>query len=199
MNSPDSDQTKEMDIDIESCNQSPTTSAPATSVTVTETFSSDSATVFKVPTEKDTLKKRTFHSPCGSDELEDLSKWKFAVNTERKIKWVLGIYCQWCEHKLADKRCDIRICKSDIHFPSKLQLTDMAYSLRMFLTEARKLDSSEYPPRTLYQMILCIQMFFEKHKVFWKLLGKGDECLTDLYYTLDNLMKKHTGNILVKA
>ena len=35
-------------------------------------------------------------------------------------------------------------------------------------------------------------MFFEKHKVFWHLLGKGDSNLTDLDYTLDNIMKKCT-------
>ena len=30
------------------------------------------------------------------------------------------------------------------------------------------------------------------HKVYWKLLGKGQDCLNDLYYTLDNIMKTHT-------
>ncbi len=43
-------------------------------------------------------------------------------------------------------------------------------------------------------MILCVQMHCEMHKVYWKLLAKGDKSLTDLYYTLDNLIKKCTMN-----
>ncbi len=114
------------------------------------------------------------------------------MNTEKKIKWVLRIFCQWREHNLADPSCDPRICRSDLRFPSKLELSDVAYTLWRFLTEICKMNGSEYPPRTLYQMVLYFQMHFEMHKVYWKLLQKGDKSLTDLYYTLDNLMKKHT-------
>ncbi len=68
----------------------------------------------------------------------------------------------------------------------------MAFSLRKFLTEVYKISGDEYLPCTLYQMILSIQMHCEMHKVYWKLLGKGSECLNDLYYTLDNIMKHRT-------
>ncbi len=89
-------------------------------------------------------------------------------------------------------KCDICINRSDLHYPSKLKLEDIAFALRLFLTEVCKLNGNKYLPCTLYQMVLCIQMFFEKHKVFWHLLGKGDSNLTDLDYTLDNIMKKCT-------
>ncbi len=55
-----------------------------------------------------------------------------------------------------------------------------------------KITSDEYPPRTLYQMALCIQMHLEMYKVYWKLLGKGDNCLQVLYYMLDNIIKQCT-------
>ena len=110
-----------------------------------------------------------FHEPQKGCDLENLSKCTFAANMECKVKWVLGIYCQWREHKLVSSDCDPRINRSDLYFPCKLQIQDVAYSLRLFLTEVQKLNSSEYPPCTLYQMVLCIQIYFEKNKVFWHL------------------------------
>ncbi len=44
----------------------------------------------------------------------------------------------------------------------------------------------------LYQMVICLQMFLETEKVYWHLFDKSDKCLSDLYYTLDNIMKAHT-------
>ncbi len=67
-----------------------------------------------------------------------------------------------------------------------------AYALSSFVTEIVKMNGSEYPPQTLYQMIVCVQIFLESEKLYWKLLDKGDPYFVNLYYTLDNIMKQHT-------
>ncbi len=55
------------------------------------------------------------------------------------------------------------------------------------------MNSTKYPPCMLYQMILCVQIHCEKHKVYWLLLQKGhEESLNNLYYILDNLIKECT-------
>ena len=86
------------------------------------------------------------------------------------------------------------ILRLDLRFPSKLQIKDVTFSLRKFLTEVHKINGEECPPCTLYQMVLSIKMYCEMHKVCWKLLGKGSECLNHLYYTLDNIMKERTAS-----
>ena len=40
-----------------------------------------------------------FKLECKDYELENLTQQKFATDTEKKVKWVLKIYCRWCEHK----------------------------------------------------------------------------------------------------
>ncbi len=44
---------------------------------------------------------------------------------EKKVKWVLGIYCQWHEHKLQNSNCKEEIKRSDLYYPLKLHLNDV--------------------------------------------------------------------------
>ena len=133
-----------------------------------------------------------FHAAKNEEELDKLTHYQFTNNTEKKIKWVIGLFCQWREHIMASVDCDPRICRSDLHFPKHLVLEDVVFCLHKFLTEVWKLNGSEYLPHTLYQMVVSIQIYLKSHKIYWKLLGKGCDNLNDLYYTLENLMKQRT-------
>ncbi len=133
-----------------------------------------------------------FHMSKPDFELDELTHRKFADNMEKKIKWVIGIYCQWREHSLTSSECDPRIHRSDLCYPKHLVMCNIAFCLCKFLTEVRKINSDKYPPHALYQMVVSIQMYLESHKIYWRLLGKGHDDLNDLYYTLDNLMKQYT-------
>ncbi len=63
---------------------------------------------------QDHPEKRTFHPETSEENFDNLTKRCFADNTEKKVKWVMGIFCQWREHKLAQKDCDARIRDSDL-------------------------------------------------------------------------------------
>ena len=139
-----------------------------------------------------------FHMSKPDFELDELTHRKFADNMEKKIKWVIGIYCQWREHSLTSSECDPRIHRSDLCYPKHLVMCNIAFCLCKFLTEVRKINSDKYPPHALYQMVVSIQMYLESHKIYWKLLDKGHDDLNDLYYTLDTLMKQHTAQGLGK-
>ena len=52
------------------------------------------------------------------------------------------------------------------------------------------MDGSNFPGRTLYEIMICIQMFLEMQCVHWKLLD--DPEFLDLHFTLDNTMKMRT-------
>lgn len=107
-----------------------------------------------VKTSKSEQNIRTYHEPADSSKMELLTTCKFSTNTKRKVKWVMGIFCQWREHAMANSQCDERIVKSD------------------FLDRSQKDQWEEYPPRTLYQMVLCFQMHFEMHKIFLEVVGE---------------------------
>ena len=66
----------------------------------------------------------------------------------------------------------------------------LVFAMRRFITEIRKIDGSDYidPPKTLYQIVLCVQFHLETKGIIWHLLE--DDQFKELRFTLDNVMKK---------
>ena len=56
--------------------------------------------------------------------------------------------------------------------------------------EIKKLDGSEYPPHTLYGIVIGIQMFLETQGLNWQLIN--DDEFKNVRFTVDNLMKLRT-------
>ena len=52
------------------------------------------------------------------------------------------------------------------------------------------MDGNDFPAKTLYEIIICVQFHLETIGFGWKLLGS--EVFKDLKFTLDNVMKLHT-------
>ena len=57
-----------------------------------------------------------------------------------------------------------------------------------FITEVRKLDRSLFPGKTVYDLVVSVQMHLETFGFTWKLID--DVEFTQLKYTLDNVMKQ---------
>ena len=49
------------------------------------------------------------------------------------------------------------------------------------------MDGTDFPPRTLYQIIICVQFHLEKLGLHWKILDYDK--FVNIQYTLDNMMK----------
>ena len=54
----------------------------------------------------------------------------------------------------------------------------------------KKLDGTEFPGKTLYDIVICVQFYLETLGFSWKLLN--NEAFTDVKFTLDNIMKMRT-------
>ena len=61
-----------------------------------------------------------------------------------------------------------------------------------FITEVRKLDGSLFPGKTLYDIVVCVQMYLETYGFKWKLIDDTD--FRELKFTLDNMMKANTAS-----
>ncbi len=77
-----------------------------------------------------------------------------------------------------------------------LEESSVCSALCHFITEVQKLDGSDFPPKTLHEIIICIQMLLETYGLYWKLLD--DPKFLDLKFTLDNIMKICTKEGLCK-
>ena len=69
---------------------------------------------------------------------------------------------------------------------------NLEFSLRRFITEVRELDGSDFPAKTLYQIVVCVQFHLETLGFTWKLLDNKD--FTELRFTLNNVMKQRVSD-----
>ena len=140
--------------------------------------------------------KRQFKSPEDEDKIYELSNKKFSEQSKRKIKWALKMYDEWRVSRMKELYVASQIRRSDLKFKDFSQ-EDLSYSLCRFITEVRKLDNSDFPPNTLREIVIMIQMYLNEKGVYWKLLDGEKFC--ELRNTVDNLMKsRHAKGLGVK-
>ena len=83
-----------------------------------------------------------FYNPVLEDELEELTKKQFTLETNKKIKWVVKMFHEWCQaHKsLADRHH----VQANLEDPGSLNEDALMYALCRFLTEVKKVDGEDF-------------------------------------------------------
>ena len=106
------------------------------------------------------------------------------------MKWVLKMYNDWRSYRNSQPELENISCNLDDL--TTVTKDNLMFAVCRFLTEVKKLDGSDFPGRTLYDILICVQFHLETLGIHWKLLN--DESLKEIRFTLDNLMKQRTEN-----
>ena len=106
----------------------------------------------------------------------------------KKVHWARHIYCDW--RLFRESQENLRNYSCDLDDLSTVNKTDLNEAMCRFITEVKKIDGSDYPPKTLYDIVICVQFWLETQGLAWKLLS--EDAFQDLKFTLDNLMKERT-------
>ena len=80
----------------------------------------------------------------------------------------------------------------DLEDMSTIDIKSLEFGMRRFITEVRKIDGDEFPAKTLYQIVLCVQFHCETKGLTWRFLE--DPKFKKLKFTLDNIMKQRTAS-----
>ena len=83
-----------------------------------------------------------------------------------------------------------QIVRADLSLNEPFDKIELSFALSRFITEVKKLDNTDYPPNTIRELVIMIQMHLHQNGVYWKLLD--GECFQSLRNVLDNLMKQRT-------
>ena len=117
----------------------------------------------------------------------------------KKIRWAVNMYCDWMDYR--NNSPTLMNVECDLNNVATITKASLSSALCKFITEVKKLDGSDYPGKTLYDIIISLQFHLELCGINWKLLN--DEELTQVRFTLDNMMKLRTsqgvGNRVRKA
>ena len=138
----------------EDCGTSP--SDEAANDSQANTFETTKAKRLKLPLQLNKQKKKVlspssrFNTTVSDAEIDKSSKGYIPKNTSRSTSWAVRVFTQWVEQR--NKRMGST-------YP--LDLLEKAYDpsiicecLQRFVSEARRANGTNYPPKTIYQ-ILC--------------------------------------------
>ena len=133
-------------------------------------------------------KNRTFHS-INADRLKQLKTRTMKKRSETKMWWGVRAYKEWRMARLNDEnKIDYDILESDLSDVKLLCKDKFENALCIFIAEVKKVNGSDYPGKTLYQLAVSIQRFLVEGGLNWKLVDGPD--FKNFRVVLDNIMKE---------
>lgn len=126
--------------------------------------------------------------PLPKEDLKTMSRKTFSTETNKKIRWVVRMFDDW--RNFRNSQPNLENIQFDFNDESTISREALVFAMCRFLIEVKKLDGSDFPGRTLYDITVCMQFKLETLGYHWKLLN--EECLKDIRFTLDNVMKLRT-------
>ena len=127
-------------------------------------------------------------------KLSELKMKHLKKRTFNKMQWGVRAFSEWRLSKLSEiENYDELVFESDLKNVSGLTKQGLIHSLCMFIPEVTKVkDGSDYPGKTLYEMITSIQKYLHQNNLPWKLID-GPEFI-DVKMVFDNVMKESATN-----
>ena len=132
---------------------------------------------------------RTFKESTNDLVIDKFSRKMFAPESRRKMKWAVNMYSDWRICRLKGN-APVEIVRADLNALNRFSQDDLSFALARFIREIKCLDGTDYPPNTLREVIVMIQMYLNENNIYWKLL-EGERFLT-LRNVVDNTMKQRT-------
>ena len=129
------------------------------------------------------------------NELEALRQSRIPQTTLEKVKWGVNLFYKWHNEWKIGLDGGFKVYK-DL---DQMDKSDLNYCLKFFLSDARKVNGQEYPPRTLKEIVACIQHNLNYElKQPWSIFK--DEAFMEPREILDAVMKRSArhGNVKEK-
>ncbi len=131
-------------------------------------------------------KPSRFKTATSKQDLQDLAGKSFARSTDRKINWAVNLFRMWCQNRIDEGTGEGKISWYNIDHDD-LDPEVLAHVLPTFINEIKRMDGQDYPPNTVYSIIVMIQLFLEKKGRTWKLLD--GPMFNSVRNMVDNIMK----------
>ena len=133
---------------------------------------------------------RPFNELLSKEVLSELSHKNFAPETLKKVRWVHKMYREWRAHRHG---MGLEFISCDLEDRSTISTSSLSFALCRFITEVKKTDGSNFPGKTLYDILVCVQFHLECLGFAFRLIS-DTQPFHDLKYTLDNMMKQRVAN-----
>ena len=136
-----------------------------------------------------------FKRPEEDDVIDEFSRKKFADNFNKKIKWVVNLFVDWYKNRMDNFCKDVEVVRCNLDQLNQFSKSDMCFAMSHFIREIKRMDGKDYPPNTLHEIVIMIQMYLYKNGVFWCLLDNPEFVV--LRNVLDNTMKERQSSDII--
>lgn len=138
-----------------------------------------------------------FNKPRSESEMEELGKKRVSHATRTKILWACRAYDRWVDFRrkmyigrINNPKPNEEWRKVDRLSTSCKQPAVLSRDVCDFITEVRKENGKQYPPGTVYDLVLCISLYLEREFKMHRLTSK--EHWPKIRNTLDAIMVEKT-------
>ena len=125
-----------------------------------------------------------FKAPLHENQLMELSHKNFSPETMKKVRWAVKMYHEWRAHCHG---LGLERIPCDLDDRATITAGSLHHALCRFIMEIKKVDGEEFPGKTLYDILVCIQFHLECFGFAFRILN--DEAFHDIKFTLNNSMK----------
>ena len=77
----------------------------------------------------------------------------------KKVNWVKGMFQEWRYHR--NMSADFSDIHCDLDDVNSITVENLIFAMCRFITEVKNLDGSDFPPKTLYEIVVCVQFYLE--------------------------------------
>ena len=133
-----------------------------------------------------------FAPPISDASEKRLRHSRIPNKTQSTTAWGIRVWSEWASARVS--RGEATGCEPVDTPLLQMPVEDLAYWMGKFVAEARKVDGSEYPPKTLYALVCCFKRYYEangNHSV--NPLCTADVRFGDFRQTLDAEMQRLHG------
>ena len=133
----------------------------------------------KVLSTAKSVSKMQRYKSVSDTKLDELKKRLMKKRTFNKMQWGINTFKEWRASKLSSPDgFDVNLLEVDVDVVSSLTKEKLCAVLCKFVAEITKKDGSDYPGKTLYELICSIQKYPNNKNILWKLID--DPCFLDL-------------------
>ena len=119
-----------------------------------------------------------FRAEVTETKINEMERISVPENTRKKQNWSYSLHQRWSEARQKEVTL------------MGLDKSTVAGNLTRFIMEVRKSDGSEYPGKTLYEIVTAIQGYLREHKESVLFFSKDDASFKGLRCVLNGLMRQ---------
>ena len=113
---------------------------------------------------------RSYNDPLDLESMRRLSRKNFSEETMKKVAWVHHMYSQWRIYCNSLDNGEYIYCNLDGH--ETITQENIVFSMSRFVREVTKLNGEQFPAKTLYEILMCVQFHLESIRFNWQLLNE---------------------------